>query len=250
MEKVLGKYKILGNIRTSSMLLGLDTKTNQKVAIKRHSITNKHDYTELKELYHKNLLTVLDIIEDNKFTYLVYSHYEQDLEDYIDKKGKLEEKEVKDLMGQLVGGYRKLVNSKLLHKNIKPRNIMISEGILKLGDYPITDTSGAYTAPEIIKEDKKFSSASDIWSIGAVMHYMLNAKSLLITATIDTTLIQAQVTEHCLDFLIKCLDHDPMNRPIIEKIVLHPFMLPEGIVLPNITSLIRFAGGNIGTNNR
>eukprot|EP00826_Nyctotherus_ovalis_P022185 TRINITY_DN17277_c0_g1_i1.p1 TRINITY_DN17277_c0_g1~~TRINITY_DN17277_c0_g1_i1.p1 ORF type:complete len:194 (+),score=33.94 TRINITY_DN17277_c0_g1_i1:160-741(+) len=186
MEKKIGKYKVAQKIQTKGMFLSLDAETKKQVVIKQHAITPKFNKDKcnrvierLKRLCHKNLFTLIDAFREGDFIYAVYYYYEESLKSYIKRKGLLSLKKAKSLILQLAKGYKELANNKLLHKNIKPSNIMIvNEKTLRLGDYLLVDrtdrTDELYTAPEVTKEGH--SCASDIWSIGAVMHYMLKGE--------------------------------------------------------------------------
>lgn len=50
----------------------------------------------------------------------------------------MEESRVLDLVYQLVSGYKVLFDSKILHQDIKPQNILIKDGVYKLADFGLS----------------------------------------------------------------------------------------------------------------
>ena len=140
-------------------------------------------------LTHPNIVNIYDVAEDRGLYYIVMELVEGiTLKDYIQKKGKLTPKEVIGITLQVCSGIDSAHANKIIHRDIKPQNIMISkEGKVKVTDFGIakatssntisTNVMGSvhYTSPEQARGG--FSDAkSDIYSLGITMYEMLTGQ--------------------------------------------------------------------------
>ena len=199
----LGKrYEILGRIGSGGMAdvyKGKDHKLNRFVAIKVLKSTYRSDETFIKKflseaqaaagLMHPNVVNVYDVGQDRGLYYMVMELVEGiTLKDYIEKKGKLSAKETISISIQMVTGIQAAHNCHIIHRDIKPQNIIISkDGKVKVTDFGIarattstatqavtTTVMGSvhYTSPEQARGgivDEK----SDIYSAGITMYEMV-----------------------------------------------------------------------------
>lgn len=198
---VLGKrYEILGRIGSGGMAdvyKGKDHKLNRFVAIKVLKSDYRSDEVFIKKflseaqaaagLMHPNVVNVYDVGQDRGLYYMVMELVEGiTLKDYIEKKGKLSAKETISISIQMVTGLQAAHNQHIIHRDIKPQNIIISkDGKVKVTDFGIarattstqtisTSVMGSvhYTSPEQARGgivDQK----SDIYSIGITMYEMV-----------------------------------------------------------------------------
>lgn len=137
-------------------------------------------------LMHTNIVNVYDVGEENGIYYIVMELVEGiTLKNYIEKKSRLSVKEAISIAIQVSMGIEAAHNNHIIHRDIKPQNIMISkEGKVKIADFGIakaatsnTITSNVmgsvhYTSPEQARGG--FSDErSDIYSLGCTMFEML-----------------------------------------------------------------------------
>lgn len=137
-------------------------------------------------LMHPNIVNVYDVGEENRMYYFVMELVEGiTLKHYIEKKIRLTAKEAVSIAIQVSMGIEAAHNNSIIHRDIKPQNIIISkEGKVKVADFGIakaatsnTVTSHAmgsvhYTSPEQARGG--FSDAkSDIYSIGITLFEMI-----------------------------------------------------------------------------
>lgn len=140
-------------------------------------------------LMHPNIVNVYDVGEENGIYYIVMELVEGiTLKKYIEKKARLSVKEAVSIAIQVSMGIEAAHNNHIIHRDIKPQNIIISkEGKVKVTDFGIakaatsnTITSNVmgsvhYTSPEQARggySDEK----SDIYSLGITMYEMLTGR--------------------------------------------------------------------------
>jgi len=147
----------------------------------------------LKELQHPNIVRIHDVIHTNKKLILVFEYIDYDLKKFLQsfEKG-IDIKVVKSLLYQLVRGIAHCHQMRVLHRDLKPQNLLVSkEGILKLADFGLARAFGIpvknytnevvtlwYRAPDILLGSKNYSTSIDIWSIGCIFVEMMNLKPL------------------------------------------------------------------------
>ena len=140
-------------------------------------------------LMHPNIVNVYDVGEENGIYYIVMELVEGiTLKRYIEKKARLSYKEAVSIAIQVSMGIEAAHNNHIIHRDIKPQNIIISrEGKVKVTDFGIakaatsnTITSNVmgsvhYTSPEQARGG--YSDAkSDIYSLGVTLFEMLTGR--------------------------------------------------------------------------
>ena len=198
---ILGKrYEILGRIGSGGMAdvyKGKDHKLNRFVAIKVLKSDYRSDEVFIKKflseaqaaagLMHPNVVNVYDVGQDRGLYYMVMELVEGiTLKDYIEKKGRLSAKETVSIAIQMVTGLQAAHNHHIIHRDIKPQNIIISkDGKVKVTDFGIarattstqtisTSVMGSvhYTSPEQARGGV-VDERSDIYSIGITLYEMV-----------------------------------------------------------------------------
>ncbi|MCI8373693.1 MAG: Stk1 family PASTA domain-containing Ser/Thr kinase [Lachnospiraceae bacterium] len=193
------RYEIMERIGSGGMadvFKGKDHKLNRFVAIK----VMKQEYKGDKEfvskfrveaqaaagLTHTNIVSIYDVGEDSGLYYIVMELVEGiTLKKYIEKKGRLTVKEAITIAIQISMGIEAAHNNHIIHRDIKPQNILISkDGKVKVTDFGIAKAATSntinssvmgsvhYSSPEQAKG--RFSTEkSDIYSLGITMYEML-----------------------------------------------------------------------------
>ena len=196
------RYEILSRVGAGGMsdvYKAKDHKLNRNVAIK----VLKAEYSKDKNfvskfrveaqsaasLIHPNIVNVYDVGEDEGLYYIVMELIEGiTLKSYIEKKGQLSVKETISIAIQIANGIECAHNNQIVHRDIKPQNIMISrEGKVKVTDFGIARAASAntingnamgsvhYISPEQAG-GKYVDEKSDIYSLGITMFEMLTGK--------------------------------------------------------------------------
>ena len=193
------RYEILEKIGTGGMsdvYKAKDHKLNRFIAVK----VLKQEFSENANfvskfrieaqaaagLMHPNIVNVYDVGEEDGIYYIVMELVEGiTLKKYIEKKARLSVKEAVSIAIQVSMGIEAAHNNHIIHRDIKPQNIMISkEGKVKVTDFGIakaatsnTITSNVmgsvhYTSPEQARGGYS-DERSDIYSLGITIFEML-----------------------------------------------------------------------------
>lgn len=140
-------------------------------------------------LEHPNIVNIYDVGSENGLYYIVMEYVEGiTLKTYIEKKGQLSFKEAVSIAIQVGRGIEAAHNKHIIHRDIKPQNIIIStEGKVKVTDFGIarvastntinSDVMGSvhYASPEQARNGF-VDGKSDIYSLGIVMYEMVTGR--------------------------------------------------------------------------
>jgi serine/threonine-protein kinase len=141
-------------------------------------------------LSHTNIATVFDYGEDDHLAYLVMELVPGEPLSAIIRRGPLPVDEVKAIAGQAALALGVAHESRVVHRDVKPANILIrSDGVVKLTDFGIAralDASGhtrhgeMLGTPDYISPEQAMgqpaTGASDLYALGIVMHEMLTGR--------------------------------------------------------------------------
>jgi len=142
--------KILGHGSYGQVAEGVDTKTGQKVAIKRinnvfdQEIDTKRILREvfiLRHLRHENVIRLLNIVKPRNLAefnelYLVFEFVDTDLHKLINSPQYLSIQHIKTFLYQLLCGLKYIHSSLVIHRDIKPANILLNENCsLRICDF-------------------------------------------------------------------------------------------------------------------
>jgi len=190
----VGKYEIirsLGSGGFGSVLLAKDTWLDIKVAIKVPHKQSQELFKLLKEprlqaaLNHPNIVRMIAAEKEEKTFFMVMEYVRgKTLEKILIKEKILPIDQALDYTKQLCAGVDHAHKNKIIHRDLRPSNIMVSEeGTVKITDFgtsawlqnvPYASTrigSPPYMAPEQFQGKATF--ASDIYSIGCILYEMV-----------------------------------------------------------------------------
>lgn len=247
---IIGNYKCdkprIGRGAFSNIYKGENINTKMPVAVKEMPFDKikkikeniKREFTLLKTIDHPNIIKLYDVYfdESSKNIYFMIDLYERgDLSTFLNGK-KIKEKYTKNYMRQIKDGLEYLYNKKILHRDLKPQNILVSkENTLVITDFGFARYfdndvmlqticgSPLYMAPEILLK-KKYNNSSDLWSVGVILYEMLygsvpfesrnlvdlihKIKKVDVTLPLDKRKISKDVQE----LLLSLLQKDPKKR--------------------------------------
>ena len=236
-----GRYQVLSKIGAGGMAdvyKAKDCMLNRYVAVKVLKKEYREDENFVKKfrseaqaaagLLNPNIVNVYDVGEDRGLYYMVMELVEGiTLKEYVQKKGKLSSKEAISIAIQMCTGIEAAHNHHIIHRDIKPQNIIISkEGKVKVTDFGIakattsqtvsTSAMGSvhYVSPEQARGgycDEK----SDIYSAGITMYEMVTGR---VPFDGDSTVSVAM--KHLQENITPPSEYAPDLYPALEKIIL------------------------------
>lgn len=196
------RYEIqekIGTGGTADVYRALDRKLNRPVAIKvlkQEFSENDNFVSKFRSeaqsaagLMHPNIVNVYDVGNEKGIYYIVMELVDGiTLKKYIEKKSRLTVKEAVSIAIQVAMGLEAAHNNHIIHRDIKPQNIIISkDGKVKMTDFGIAKAASSntitsnvmgsvhYTSPEQARGG--YSDAkSDIYSLGVTLFEMLTGR--------------------------------------------------------------------------
>ncbi|CAD8143808.1 unnamed protein product [Paramecium octaurelia] len=254
---------LIGSGYSSKVYKGINTKTNQVVAIKVISIQQlitqisksllKNEIQVLSLIDHPNLMKIYDTFETKNNRYLICEYCnERDLAEILDST-KFTETQTLEVFQQIAQGIKALHDKKIIHRDIKPANILKSNGSYKLADFGFAVIENQYEsiikkfnvgtpmymAPETV-QNNVYSEKSDIWALGIVLFQMIYRElpsfskqenelskkhSFLINKIKNDTITTIKTKE----LMLNMLNIDPEKRMSINEIIANLSIQPKKI---------------------
>ncbi|XP_061348476.1 mitogen-activated protein kinase kinase kinase NPK1 [Gastrolobium bilobum] len=210
----------------------------------------------LKDLSHPNIVRYLGTVREED-TLNIFLEFVSggSISSLLGKFGAFPEAVIRTYTKQLLIGLEYLHKNGIMHRDIKGANILVDNlGCIKLADFgaskqvvELATISGAksmkgtpyWMAPEVILQTGHSFSA-DIWSVGCTVIEMATGKppwsqqyqqEVAALFHIGTTKSHPPIPDHlsiaAKDFLLKCLQKEPILRPSASELLQHPFVTGE-----------------------
>uniref|UniRef100_A0A7M4FPX9 non-specific serine/threonine protein kinase n=1 Tax=Crocodylus porosus TaxID=8502 RepID=A0A7M4FPX9_CROPO len=200
----------------------------------------------MRGLHHPNIIQMLDSFETDKEVVVVTDYAEGELFQILEDDGSLPEEQVQAIAAQLVSALYYLHSHRILHRDMKPQNILLGKGgVIKLCDFGfaramsihtlvLTSIKGTplYMAPELVQE-QPYDHAADLWSMGCILYELLVGAPPFYTTSIfqlvslivsDPVRWPKSMSPPCKSFLQGLLMKDPCQRLSWPELLGHPFL--------------------------
>lgn len=151
----------------------------------------KREADAASKLHHPSIVTIYDVGQSDNRHFIVMEYVKgTTLKSLIQQRGAIEKNEAIFLMEQILEGIVVAHKAGVIHRDIKPQNILIkADGTVKITDFGIATTEGSvqltqhdsvmgsvhYLAPECARGEQA-TSQSDIYSLGIVFYEMLTGE--------------------------------------------------------------------------
>ncbi|ESO84211.1 hypothetical protein LOTGIDRAFT_108604, partial [Lottia gigantea] len=234
---------------------------NRDVAVKRllpecFSFADREVELLRESDQHSNVIRYFCMEADSQFRYIALELCAATIQVYVEKKSPYENLDCKTLLFQAMSGLAHLHSLDIVHRDIKPQNVLLSYpnskgevramisdfGLCKklaAGRMSFSQRSGAagtegWIAPEMLDEDQRTTCAVDIFSAGCVIYYVmsggkhpfgeslrrqaniLGGESSLVHIHGDDYVVLRSVVESMIKF-------NPDERPSAKAVLKHPF---------------------------
>ena len=200
-ELIAGRYELqelVGKGGMSSVYRAQDRLLERTVAIKllHEHYSRDEDYVErfrrearaAAQLSHPNIVTVIDRGEDGGRQFIVFEYVDgQNLKQLVEKKGRLPVRTALELGIEIGHALAFAHESGLVHRDVKPQNVLLGNGEVKVTDFGIARSADVqqgltqtgtvlgtsdYIAPEQAS-GQPVSALSDVYSLGVVVYELL-----------------------------------------------------------------------------
>eukprot|EP00033_Pygsuia_biforma_P000709 GCRY01000830.1.p1 GENE.GCRY01000830.1~~GCRY01000830.1.p1 ORF type:complete len:397 (+),score=37.48 GCRY01000830.1:203-1393(+) len=211
-KHILRKYEVvqkLGKGAYGIVWKAIDKKTREIVALKKifdafqNATDAQRTFREimfLQELHsHEHIIRLLNVLkaDNDRDIYLIFEYMETDLH-AVTRANILEEIHKQYIMYQIFKGLKFMHTGKVLHRDMKPSNVLLnSECLVKIADFGLARSISAlendhgsnpvltdyvatrwYRAPEILLGSTKYTTGVDMWSAGCILGELLGGKPL------------------------------------------------------------------------
>ncbi|XP_075386498.1 serine/threonine-protein kinase 36 isoform X1 [Tenrec ecaudatus] len=200
----------------------------------------------MRGLRHPNIVHMLDSFETDKEVVVVTDYAEGELFQILEDDGKLPENQVQAIAAQLVSALYYLHSHRILHRDMKPQNILLAKGGgIKLCDFGfaramstntmvLTSIKGTplYMSPELV-EERPYDHTADLWSVGCILYELAVGTPPFYTTSIfelvnlilkDPVRWPSTISPCFKNFLQGLLTKDPRQRLSWPDLLHHPFI--------------------------
>ncbi len=277
LQRVLGEGSYGRVVSGRELLTGVEVavKMVSKAFLKNNAqaVLLKREIHIQRKLRHQNILSLVDVFEDEQHIYLVLEYCAGgSLFDYVQTKKGLSEKESFVFFLQACLAVETLHRSRIVHRDIKPENLLLDKAKnLKLCDFgcsfeflkhvPAVRKTYCgtvdYMAPEFFQK-VPHGMAADLWALGILLFEMVHARPPF-DAEDETDKIEAilDADNHCFEFkagvsgdfrdlVQKLLAAEPRQRLSFDEIFSHPWMLLQAQKLGVDIQKIRYRDSLFG----
>ncbi|KAF8116698.1 hypothetical protein N665_0015s0071 [Sinapis alba] len=200
----------------------------------------------LRKLKHGNIIEMLDSFENEREFCVVTEFAQGELFEILEDDKRLPEKQVQAIAKQLVKSLHYLHSNRIIHRDMKPQNILIGAGsVVKLCDFGFaramsTNTvvlrsikgTPLYMAPELVRE-QPYNHTADLWSLGVILYelyvgqppfYTNSVYALIRHIVKDPVKYPDEMSPYFKSFLKGLLNKVPQSRLTWPALLEHPFI--------------------------
>ncbi|KAL6091981.1 hypothetical protein STEG23_028188 [Scotinomys teguina] len=200
----------------------------------------------MRTLDHPNVISLFQLIESEKRTYIIMELVKgQQLYYYIKKSGYLQEDDARRIFRQMLNAMSYCHELGIIHRDLKPDNIMVDRnGHVTVIDFglgtkvkpgqKIIFPGGLYKfgAPEQLLHKPYDGPKADVWALGVTLYLMVTGKYPFgdVISGLKSKIVHGMYTvpsilsKELKDLLRRLLSVDPRHRPTAQEAIGHPWL--------------------------
>ncbi|KAF8403926.1 hypothetical protein HHK36_012032 [Tetracentron sinense] len=212
----------------------------------------------MKTLEHPNVVNLIEVIDDpeSDHLYMVLEYVEgKEICNLSETAGPIDETTARRYFRDIIAGVTYLHAHNIVHGDIKPENLLLTRsGRVKIGDFSVSQVfeddndvlrrcpgTPAFTAPECCQDLLYHGKAADMWAVGITLYYMVVGCCPFIGVSLPDTYdkivnsplsLPEELDPDLKDLCQGLLCKDPMQRITLNVVVEHPWVVKEGVSLP------------------
>ncbi|KAK9689165.1 hypothetical protein RND81_09G040000 [Saponaria officinalis] len=291
------RYKLIKEIGDGTfgrVWRAINKQTGEVVAIKKmkqkyyswEQCINLREVKSLRKMNHRNIVKLKEVIREHDVLHFVFEYMECNLYQLMKARGRpFSEAEVRNWCFQVFQGLAYMHQHGYFHRDLKPENLLVSKDVIKIADFglareiasaaPYTEyvSTRWYRAPEVLLQSRSYTSAVDMWAMGAIMAEMFTLRPLFpglseadeiykICSVVGTptegtwtrglllaramnyqfpqlpgvqlsTLIPS-ASEDAINLITSLCSWDPFKRPTAAEVLQHPFFQKFFFIPPSL----------------
>jgi len=254
-QEIYHNFVLVGKGSGGEVFLATNKHTNEKMAIKKITITKlnqkilANELKALSEMQHDNIMSMKECYLVVKQLWMVMEYFGNGNLVELIQSTQMKEAEIAYVCIGVLEGLNYMHSIGKLHRDIKSENIMFSS----LGKVVLVDMGTAahltaqnpqrttvigtpyWMAPELVLGNL-YDIKVDIWSLGIVIREMIEGeppfsdqpplRTLYLLTTQDPPPIKepSKWSSDCIDFVSRCLQRVPNDRYTSDQLLQHPFL--------------------------
>lgn len=245
--------KIIPRYQLATKLAASGSGPEVQKRLQKMEIGIEREIVVMRLIMHQNLLSLIDVYENEKVLYLIMEYVEGgELFDHLVHVGRLDVDTARDYFRQIMFGVDHCHSFNICHRDLKPENLLLSKDKrqVKIADFGMAalqhsgrmlETSCGsphYASPEIVSGKRYVGTATDIWSCGIILFALLCARLPFDDPNMSTLLQKVKDgrfdfprdirDEAAKDLVRRMLVVDPRKRYTMIQIFHHPWFTNFG----------------------
>eukprot|EP00898_Chlorokybus_atmophyticus_P007662 jgi/Chlat1/7898/Chrsp66S07205 len=278
-QRVVGDWIVEGQIGAGSFATvwrGRHRVSGQVVAVKEMQLEKlnrklqqslESEIDILRRTQHPNIIRLLDIYKGPGRIFLILEYCAGgDMSKFIQRNKQVPESTARHFLQQLAKGLEVLRANHLIHRDLKPQNLLLSENshsaTLKIADFGFARSlqpqglaetlcgSPLYMAPEIL-QFQKYDAKADLWSVGVILFELVTgrppfsgANHVQLLRNIERNephipqAVSHGLSEACISMCRLLLRRNPVERLSFEEFFRHPFLGMKPTLMTDSTVIL------------